>query len=51
MRHSLNIVRAELERSMRLVGVRSVEEIREHGAEFRRQNRLVGNSALPEFVF
>jgi hypothetical protein len=36
---------------MRLVGVRSVKEIREHGAEIRRQNLLVGNSCLPDFVF
>ena len=51
MRRAIEIIRAEFERSMRLVGVRSVDEIREHGAALRRQNLLIGNSWLPNFVF
>jgi L-lactate dehydrogenase (cytochrome) len=51
MSRAFAIVRAELERSMRLVGVRSVDEIREHGNAIRRQNLFAGNSWLPEFVF
>src|SRR5262249_51408571 len=51
MRRAFEILRAELERSMRLVGVRSVDEIREHGAVIRRQNLLIGDSVLPDFVF
>lgn len=51
MKRATEILRAELERSMRLVGVRSVNEIRELGAEIRRENLLVGNSSLPGFVF
>jgi L-lactate dehydrogenase (cytochrome) len=51
LRHAFEILCAELERSMRLIGVRSVEEIREHGAAIRRQNLLIGNSWLPDFVF
>jgi len=50
MSRAFEIIRAELERSMRLVGVRSVDEIRENGAAIRRQN-LMGNSWVPEFVF
>jgi len=51
MRRTFEIFRAEFERSMRLVGVQSVEEIREAGAEIRRQNLLVGDAWLPDFVF
>lgn len=51
MRRALEIIRAEFERSMRLVGVRSVEEIRADGSALRRRNPLIGNSWLPDFVF
>lgn len=51
MRRAFEIIRAELERSMRLVGVRSVEEIRRDGSAIRRGNLLIGNSWLPDFVF
>ena len=51
MKRTFEIIRAEFERSMRLVGVRSVDEIREHGAAIRRQNLLIGDSWLPDFVF
>jgi L-lactate dehydrogenase (cytochrome) len=51
MRRALEIIRAELERSMRLVGVRSINEIRENGTAIRRQNLLIGDSWLPNFVF
>lgn len=51
MRRAFEIIRAELERSMRLVGVRSVDEIRENGSAIRRQNQLIGYGALPGFVY
>jgi L-lactate dehydrogenase (cytochrome) len=51
MRRALEIIRTELERSMRLIGVQSVNEIREHGSAIRRQNQLIGNASLPDFVF
>jgi L-lactate dehydrogenase (cytochrome) len=51
MRRAFEIIRAEFERSMRLVGVRSVEELRADGNAIRRRNLLIGNSWLPDFVF
>jgi L-lactate dehydrogenase (cytochrome) len=51
MKRAFELIRTEFERSMRLVGVQSVEEIRENGRELRRQNLLDGNSCLPDFVF
>lgn len=51
MKRATEIIRAEFERSMRLVGVRSVDEIRECGTAIRRQNLLIGNAGLPDFVF
>jgi L-lactate dehydrogenase (cytochrome) len=51
MGRAFEIIRAEFERSMRLVGVRSVDEIRAAGIAIRRRNLLTGNSCLPDFVF
>ena len=51
MKRTFQIIHAEFERSMRLVGVQSIDEIREHGAAIRRQNLLIGNPSLPDFVF
>jgi L-lactate dehydrogenase (cytochrome) len=51
MRRAFEIIRAEFERSMRLVGVRSVDEIHADGSAIRRRNLLIGNSWLPDFVF
>lgn len=51
MRRAFEIIRAEFDRSMRLVGVRSVEEIQADGSAIRRRNLLIGNSWLPHFVF
>jgi L-lactate dehydrogenase (cytochrome) len=51
MKRTFEIIRTEFERSMRLVGVRSIDEIRENGNAIRRQNVLIGNSWLPDFVF
>jgi len=51
MKRTFEIIHAELDRSMRLVGARSVDEVREHGAAIRRQNKLIGDSWLPDFVF
>lgn len=51
MRRAFEIIDSEFQRSMRLVGVRTVEEIRERGAELRRESLLVGDDHLPKFVF
>lgn len=51
MRRAFEIIRTEFERSMRLVGVRSVEEVRADGSAIRRRNLLTGNACLPGFVF
>ncbi len=48
---AFTILRAELDRAMRLVGVQSVAEIHERGASLRRDPLLVGDHHLPEFVF
>ncbi|MEO1060334.1 MAG: alpha-hydroxy acid oxidase [Actinomycetota bacterium] len=48
---AFEILRAELDRAMRLVGVRSIDELREHGSALRRESRLVGDRHLPPFVF
>ena len=36
---------------MRLVGVQTVEEIRERGEELRRENLMLGDGHLPPFEF
>jgi isopentenyl diphosphate isomerase/L-lactate dehydrogenase-like FMN-dependent dehydrogenase len=51
MRRAFEIIHSEFERSMRLVGVRSVDEIRERGTEIRRKNLLISGACLPKFVF
>lgn len=48
---AFEILQSELDRAMRLVGVRSVAEIRERGAELRRESRLLGDGHLPPFEF
>ena len=48
---AFEILGAELDRAMRLVGVQSVAELREHGHELRREPLLEGNHHLPPFVF
>ena len=51
MRRAFEIVCAELTRSMQLLGISSVRELRKRGAEIRRTNMLVGDAYLPKFVF
>ena len=46
-----DIMKLEFEDSMRLVGVSSIEEIRENGAEIRRECFLKGNPELNKFIF
>lgn len=48
---AFEILKSDLDRAMRLVGVESVEEIRTRGAELRRENQLLGDSHLPPFEF
>lgn len=48
---AFEILLSDLERAMRLVGVRSVVEIREHGAEIRRENMFNSSGHLPPIVF
>ncbi len=51
MTRAFEILSSELDRAMRLVGVQSVAEIHEHGAELRREPQLLGDRHLPPFVF
>lgn len=48
---AFEILKSDLERAMRLVGVQSIAEIRANGAEIRRESLLTGDSHLPPFVF
>jgi len=48
---AFEILKSDLDRAMRLVGVQSVEELRERGAEIRRENQLQGDGHLPPFEF
>ena len=48
---AFEILRDDLDRAMRLVGVASVDEIRGRGAELRRESHLHGDGHLPSFVF
>jgi len=48
---AFEILKGEFDRAMRLVGVRSVAEIRERGAELRRESLLKGDGHLPPFEF
>ena len=48
---AFEILRDDLDRAMRLVGVSSVDEIRRRGAELRRESHLHGDGHLPPFVF
>ncbi len=48
---AFEIMQSDLERAMRLVGVQSVAEIHERGAEIRRESALKGDSHLPPIVF
>jgi L-lactate dehydrogenase (cytochrome) len=51
LNRAFEIVRSELDRAMRLVGVGSVEEIRAAGAALRRESLLKGDGHLPPIVF
>ena len=48
---AFEILKCELDRAMRLVGVGSVEEIHAAGADLRRDGRLRGTEHLPPFLF
>lgn len=48
---AFEILHSDLDRAMRLVGVQSVDEIRERGAELRRESMLQGDGHLPPFEF
>lgn len=51
LHRAFTIMGAELERTLRLVGVSSMTEVRERGPELRRSSKLLGTSCLPTFVF
>ncbi len=51
LRRAFEILQSDLERAMRLVGVDSIDSIREQGVEIRRENRLAGDKYLPSIVF
>ena len=48
---AFEILKSDLDRAMRLVGVQSVAEIHSAGAELRRENLLQGDGHLPPIVF
>jgi L-lactate dehydrogenase (cytochrome) len=48
---AFEILKSDLDRAMRLVGVSSVEEIRATGAQLRRECLLKGDGHLPPVVF
>ena len=51
LNRAFEILKSDLDRAMRLMGVQSVEEIRSRGAELRRENQLMGDGHLPPFEF
>ncbi|MFT5368083.1 MAG: isopentenyl diphosphate isomerase/L-lactate dehydrogenase-like FMN-dependent dehydrogenase [Candidatus Latescibacterota bacterium] len=48
---TFEIMKADLDRAMRLVGVQSVAELHTRGAEVRRESQLHGDGHLPPIVF
>lgn len=48
---AFEILKSDLDRAMRLIGVQSIEEIRHRGPEIRRPNGLQGDSHLPPVEF
>ena len=48
---AFEIMKSDLERAMRLVGVQSVDEIHMRGSQIRRESQLHGDSHLPPIVF
>ena len=48
---AFNILHSELDRAMRLVGVKSIEEIHSQGEALRREDQLLGDGHLPPFQF
>jgi isopentenyl diphosphate isomerase/L-lactate dehydrogenase-like FMN-dependent dehydrogenase len=48
---AFEILKDQFARAMRLVGVKSIAEIRERGEDIRRDYRMGGDGHLPEFVF
>lgn len=51
LRRAFEILSSDFDRAMRLVGVQSTAELRERGAELRRESLLAGDGHLPAFVF
>lgn len=48
---AFEIMKSDLDRAMRLVGVGSVQEIHDAGADLRRESLLKGDAHLPPIVF
>jgi len=51
LRRAFEILSSDFDRAMRLVGVRTIEELRERGTELRRESLMTGDGHLPPFVF
>ena len=51
LQRAFEILSSDLDRAMRLVGVKSVKEIRTMGSELRRKSLLASDSHLPPFKF
>ena len=48
---AFEIMKSDLDRAMRIVGVQSVTEIHDQGADIRRESQLHGDGHLPAIVF
>jgi len=51
LRRAFEILHSDFDRAMRLVGVQSIDELRERGPELRRESLMQGDGHLPPFVF
>ncbi|MEM9155158.1 MAG: alpha-hydroxy acid oxidase [Cyanobacteria bacterium P01_F01_bin.33] len=51
LNRAFEILKSDLDRAMRLVGVQSVAELNARGAEIRRESELKGDGHLPPIVF
>ena len=48
---AFEIMKSDLDRAMRIVGVQSITEIHDQGADIRRESQLHGDGHLPAIVF
>lgn len=51
LKRAFEILKSDLDRAMRLVGVESIKELQDRGAELRRESLFVSDGHLPPVVF